>query len=108
MTAGLPLIKNVLTPLTKSILEPLWLTAAPSATDAAIQKKIFGLGSGTALVFSNEEIDDIIKIVKSFENAGLLKKGVSKTIENEIKEQKGEFSGMLAATLSASLLGNMF
>ena len=57
-----------------------------SATDAAIQKKVFGLGMAT-LVFSNEDLNDIMKIVKSFEESGLLIKGVSETIENETEKQ---------------------
>ena len=105
MTPGLPLMKNLLTPLAKSVLVPLGLTGAASATDVAIQKKISD--SGTTLVFPNEEIDDIIKIVKSFNDSGLLIKGVSETIESQIKEQKGWSLGMLASTLGASLLGNM-
>ena len=75
-------MKNVPTPLAKSVLVPLGLIAA--ATDAAIQKKIYG--SRTALVFSNEEIDDIIKLVKYLKDAGLLIKGFSEVIENEVKE----------------------
>ena len=52
-------MKNILTPLVKSVLVSLVLTEAASATDAAIQKNNFG--SGYTLVFSNEEIDDIKK-----------------------------------------------
>ena len=84
---GLPLIKNVLKPLAKSVLIPLGLAAAASATDAAIHKKMFGSGV-TTLIISNEEINDIIKIVTSLKESGLLTKGVSKTIQNEAKEQK--------------------
>ena len=57
-----------------------------SATDAAIQKKVFGLGMAT-LVFSNEDLNDIMKIVKSLEESGLLIKGFSETIENETEKQ---------------------
>ena len=64
MTASLPLMKNVLIPLAKSILIPLGLTAAASVTDAPIQKKIYGSGT-TSLIISNEEIEDILKIVQS-------------------------------------------
>ena len=98
--------KNVLTSLSKSVLVALELIAAASATDAAIQKNNFGSGM-TILVFSNEEVDDIMKIIKSFKEAGLLIKTVSETVENELKEQKGGFLGILAATLGASLLGSM-
>ena len=52
-------------------------------------------------------MNDIMKIVKSLEEQGLLIKGISKTIENEAKEQKGGFLGMLLGTLVASLLGNL-
>ena len=52
-------------------------------------------------------MEDIMKIVKSLEDSGLLIKGVTETIENETKEQKGRFIGMLLDTLAASLLGSM-
>ena len=64
MTASLPLMKRLLTPLAKSLLTPLGLSAGMSAADAAIQKKICGSGS-TALIISIEEMEDIMKIVKS-------------------------------------------
>ena len=60
-----------------------------------------------ALVISNEEVKIIKKIVRSLEESGLLIKGVSKTIKNETKQQKGEFLGMLLGTIGARLLGNM-
>ena len=69
-------------------------------------KKI--LGSGNAiLVISNKEIEDLIKIVKSLEDSGLLLKGVTESVQNEVKEQKGGFLSMLLGTLGASLLGNL-
>ena len=81
------MIKNVITPLAKSLLIPLGLTAAASATDAGIHKKILGLGhNNTTLIISNDEIEDIIKIVKSLEDSGLLLKGVTETVQNEVKE----------------------
>ena len=61
----------------------------------------------TTLIISNNEIEDIIKIVKSLEDSGLLLKGVTETVQNEVKEQKGGFLSMLLGTLSASLLGNI-
>ena len=64
------------------------LTAAASAADAAIHKKMFGSGF-TTLIISNEEMNDIMKIVKSLEESRLLIKGVFETIKNELKEQKG-------------------
>ena len=67
------------------------------------------LGSGaTTLIISNEELNDIMKTVKSLEDSGLLKNYVSKTVKNEAKEQKGGFLRMLIRTLGASLLGNLF
>ena len=78
---GLPLIGNVLKPLAKSVLIPLGLTTAASATDAAIHKKMFGSGV-TTLIISNKEKNDIMKILKSLEESCLLIKGVSETIKN--------------------------
>ena len=87
---GFPLIENVLKALAKSVLISLGLTAASSATDAAIHKKIFGSGIIT-LMISNEKMNDIMKIVQSLEESGLLIKGVSERIKNEAKEQKRRF-----------------
>ena len=106
LKTGLPLIKNVIKPLAKSVLIPLGLTAAASAADAGIHKKILGSGN-TTLIISNNEIEDIIKIVKSLEDSGLLLKGVSETVQNEAREQKGGFLSMLLGTLDTSLLGNI-
>ena len=64
-------------------------------------KKILGSGNNTTLIISNNDIEDFIKIVKSFEDSGLLLKGVTETVQNEIKEQKGEFLSMLLRTLGA-------
>ena len=61
----------------------------------------------TTLIISNDEIHDIIKIVKSLEDSGLLIEGVTKTVQNEGKEQKGGFLSMLLSTLGGSLLGNL-
>ena len=93
-------------PWAKSVLIPLGLIAAAAATDAAINKKMFRSGN-TTLTISNEELNDIMKIVKSYEESGLLIKGVSQTIKNEAKEQKGGFRCMLLGTLGASSLGNL-
>ena len=66
------------------------------------------LGSGaTILIISNDEMDDILKIVKSLENSGVLLKEVSETIQQEAKEQRGGFLSMLLRTLGASLLGDV-
>ena len=106
LKAGLSLMKSVINPLAKSVLIPLGLTAAASAADAGIHKKILGSGT-TTLIISNDEMKDIIRIVKSLEDSGLLLKGVSETIQNEAKEQKGGFLSMLLGTLGVSLLGNI-
>ena len=99
-------MKNVLKPLAKSFLISVGLTEATSTTDPAIHKKMFGSGMRT-LITSNEEMNDIMKIVKSPEESGLFIKGVSETIKNDTKEQKGRFLSMLLGTLGASLLGNL-
>ena len=98
LKTGLPLIKNVIKPLAKSILIPLGLTASASAADAGIHKKVLGSGysrssssasrnhpSSTTLIISNNKMEDIIKIVKSLEDSGLLSKGVTATVENRTK-----------------------
>ena len=95
MKTRLPLIKNVDEPLCQNVLIPLGLTAAASAADAGIDKKSLRSENMTTLVISNYEIEDIIKIVKSLEDFGLLLKGVSETVQNEVKEQKGGFLSML-------------
>ena len=81
LKAGLPCIENVLKSLAKIVLIPLGLTAAAAAADAAIHNRMFGFGT-TTLIISNEEMNDIMKIVKSLEESGLLIKGVSETIKN--------------------------
>ena len=96
---------KVALPLAKNVLEPLGLTAAMSAIDGIIQKKIHA--SGVELIIEQEDMNDIMKIIEALENSGILLKGVTKTIENETKEQRGGFLGMLLGTLGASLLGNL-
>ena len=86
LKTGLPLIRDILKPLAKSVLIHLGLTAAASATNAAIHKKLFGSGT-TRLIVLNEKMNDFKKIVKSLEESGLLIKGVSQTIKNDAKEQ---------------------
>ena len=54
-----------------------------------------------------KEMDDLIRLVKSLEDSGLLLKGVTKSVQNEVEEQKGGFHSMLLGTLGASLLGNL-
>ena len=99
-----PLMK-VEMPLAKNVLAPLGLTAAMSAIDGSIQKKIHG--SGVKLIIEQEDMNDIVKIIEALENSGILLKGVTKTIENETEEQRGGFLSMLPGTLGASLLGNL-
>ena len=91
--------------LAKNVLAPLGLTAAMSAIDGSILKKIHG--SGVKLIIEQEDMNDIIKIVEALENSGILLKGVTKTIENETKEQRRGFLSMLLGTLEASLSGNL-
>ena len=108
LKTGLPLRKSVIKPLAKSVLIPLGLTAAASVLDAGIHKKFLGSGhNNTTLIISNEEMDDILKIVKSLEDSGVLLKGVSETIQHEAKEQRGGFLSMLLGTLGVSLLGDV-
>ena len=74
-------MKIVITPLAISVLIPLGLTTAASAADARIHKKISGSGNNTTLILSNHDIEDLIKIVKSLEDSGLLLKGVTETFK---------------------------
>ena len=85
---------------------PLGLTEVASAADAGIRKKIL-TSVNTTLIRSNNEMEDIIKIVKSLGDSSLLLEEVTKTVQNEVKEQKGGFLIMLLGTLDASLLGNL-
>ena len=117
LKTGLPLKKNIIKPLAKSVLIPWGLTVAASAADARIHKKIWRSGkplssalhnhpSSATLIISNNEVEDV-KIVKSLEDSGVLLKGVTDTVQNEVKEQKGGFLSMLLGTLCASLLRNI-
>ena len=105
-------------PIAKSVLIPLGLTAAASEADAGIHRKTLGSGhnknnnnnnnnNNNTLIISNDEIEDIINIVKSLEDSGLLLKGATETVQNKVKEQKGGYLSMLLGTLGASLLGNL-
>ena len=100
LKTGLPLIKNVIEPLAKSVLIPLGLTATASPADAGIHKKILESGknpsdsashNNTILIRSNDEMKYIMRIVKSLEDSDLLLKGVSETIQNEVKNKKEDF-----------------
>ena len=101
LKSGLSLLKSVI-----KLLGMLGLIAAASATNAAINKKILGSGR-TTLIISNDEMYEIVNIVKSLEDSGILLKGVGETTKDEVKEQKGRFLSMLLGTLGASLLGDL-
>ena len=96
-------------PSLKSVIKPLGLlglTAASSAIDFGVQKRIYGSGK-TTLIISNEEMNDIMKIVQALEDSNVLLKAVTKTIKYETREKKGGFLSMLLGTLGASLLGDL-
>ena len=97
---------KVAMPLANKVLARLGISAAMSAIDGSIKKKMFGSGT-TTLIISNDEMDDILKLVKSLEDSNVLLKGVSETIQHEAKEQRGGFLSMLFGTLGASLLGDI-
>ena len=100
-----PLMK-VAVILAKRIFAPLGIAAAASTIDAGLQKKIHGSGT-TNLIISNKETNEIMKIVQALEGSNTLLKGVTKTIKNETKEQKGRFLSMLLGTLGASMIENI-
>ena len=77
MTAGISLMKNALTPIAENVLLPLELAAVASAANATVQNKILDLA------LQHEELDDIMKILKSFEEASVLIKSVNETIKNK-------------------------
>ena len=92
--------------LLKAAAKPLGLlgpTVASSLFDALIHKKI-GSGNHKTLIISNDDMNDILKIVKSLEDSGLLLDGTTETVKNEVKGPKGGFPSMLLGTLGASLL----
>ena len=107
LKTGLPLIKHVIKPLAKSVLIPLGLTAVVSAADAGIHMKILGSGNNITII-SNDEINDIIKIVKSLGDSGFLLKGVTETVQNEVKEQKQGIFSMFLGTLRVSFFRKPF
>ena len=80
---------KVAMPLAKNVLAPLGIYAAMSAVDGSIKKKMFGSGT-TTLIISNDEMVEILKIVKSLEDSNVLLKGVNETIQHEAKEQRGD------------------
>ena len=100
--SGSPSLKSVVKPLGM-----LGLTAAPSATDAGINGKVLGSGNHTTLLISNDDMQDLLKIVKSLEDSGILLNGITETVKNKVKEQTGGFLSILLGTLGASLLGDL-
>ena len=86
LKSGLPLLKSVV----KS-LGMLGLTAAASATDAVINKKILGSGNHTTLIISNNDMQDLLKIVKSLEDSGILLNGITETEKMKLKSKKVVF-----------------
>ena len=102
LKSGFPLLKSVIKPLGM-----LGLAAAASATDAAINQKILGSGNHITLTSSNDDMQDLIKIIKSLEDSGILLDGITETVENKVKNQKGGFLSMLLGRLGASLLRNV-
>ena len=97
----MPLLKSVI-----KALSLLGLTAARSAITTGVQKKIYGSGT-TTLTISNEEMNDVMKIVQALVDSNILLKGVTKTIKNKIKEQIGGFLSILMGTLGASFFGDL-
>ena len=106
MKAGLPLIKNIIKPLAKSLPVPLRLTAAAPPPDASFPQIIL-VSRTTPLTISNKEKEDIKKIIRYFEEFDLLIHYVSKRIKNETSEEKGGFLGTLLCRLDTSLLVTM-
>ena len=91
--------------LAQSVLLEFGLSSAMLAADTVIQKKIYGTTT-RALIISNEELEDIIKIVKLHEESGWILKRISETVKNEANKQKVRFLSMLLGTIAASILGS--
>ena len=106
MGVGLASMKNVVRPLSKSVLIPQGLTAAASVTNTAVQKRIHGSGMNT-LITSSKEMEDLMKIVKSIEESSLVIKGICEGSESKAKEQKDRFLGPILGAVAAALFGNL-
>ena len=100
-----PLLKSGL-PLLKSVIQPLGMLGL-TAVASAINKKILGSANHTTQIISNDDLNDLLEVIKSLEKNSILLDGITETVKNEVKEQKGGFLSMLLGTLGASLLGNM-
>ena len=94
--------------LNKNVLAPLATMASASVIDGAIREKILERRVVTGRKGFTLVISDVITIIKSVENLGVLIHGVSKTLKYKIKKQEGGYLGMLLGTLIASMLENMF
>ena len=104
-----PLSKSGLT-LLKSVIKPLGMlgfTAAASAADAGIHKKILGSCNHTTLIISNDDLKDFLKVVKLLENNGILLEEITKTVKNEVKEEKGGFLSILLSAHGSFLVTSM-
>ena len=102
LKSGLPLLKSVSKPLVM-----LGLNAAVSAAEAVINKEILGSGNYITFVISNDDMQNLLKRVKSLEDSGILLDGITETVKNEVKEQKGGFLSMLLGTLTQAFLTDM-
>ena len=99
LKTGLPLLKNVLKPLAKIIFIPLGLTTAISAADVRIRKNFYDLLVLWSIIRAiKQKMEDLLKIVKSLEDSGLLIKVITQTIENETEGKRGGFFGKLIGT----------
>ena len=85
----------------------LGITADGSATDAATHKKVLGTGNHTTLIISNDDLNDLLKVIKSLENSGILLDGITETVKNEVREQKGGFLSTLLSVVGSALISNM-
>ena len=85
----------------------LGLTAAASAKDAAIHKNVLGTGNHTTLIISNDDLNDLLKVIKSLENNGTLLDGITEAVKGEVKEQKGGFLSTLPSVVSSVLLSSI-
>ena len=85
----------------------LGFTTATSAADARIHKKILGSGNYTILIFSNDDLKDFLKVLKLFGDNGILLEGITETVKNDVKVQRGGFLSTLLSVLGSSLLTSM-
>ena len=96
--------------LGKNVLSPLGLSATMSATDTAVEKKMYGSG-GITVIFSNKDLEDMTKILKALEDSDVLMEGVSEALKNNTKSKKCGFlsimTPMLLGTLGRSLIGHL-